>query len=64
MILSRVFRGKFLAGLKRLYRGKKLYSAGPATALADSTQFSRLIRRLYRHDWVVYAKPEERDAVQ
>src|SRR5207249_1315542 len=56
-ILSRVFRGKFLAGLKRLYRGKKLYFAGPAAALADSTQFSKLIHRLHRHDWVVYAKP-------
>jgi predicted RNA-binding Zn-ribbon protein involved in translation (DUF1610 family) len=56
-ILSRVFRGKFLAGLKHLYRSKKLRCAGPATALADSTQFSKLIRRLHRHDWVVYAKP-------
>src|SRR6266849_2950441 len=56
-VLSRVFRGKFLAGLKRFYRDKKLYCAGPATALADSTQFSKLIRRLHRHDWVVYAKP-------
>ena len=54
---SRVFRGKFLAGLKRLYRSKKLYCAGPATALANSKQFSKLIRRLHRHDWVVYAKP-------
>jgi predicted RNA-binding Zn-ribbon protein involved in translation (DUF1610 family) len=56
-ILSRVFRGKFLAGLKCLYRSKKLYCAGPAAALADSAQFSKLIRRLHRHDWVVYAKP-------
>src|SRR5229473_160681 len=56
-ILSRVFRGKFLAGLKRIYRNKKLHCAGPAAALADSAQFSKLIRRLYRHDWVVYAKP-------
>jgi hypothetical protein len=56
-ILSRVFRGKFLAGLKHLYRGKKLYCAGPAAALADSAQFSKLIRRLHHHDWVVYAKP-------
>jgi hypothetical protein len=56
-ILSRVFRGKFLAGLKRLYRGKKLRCAGPAAALADSAQFTQLIRRLHRHDWVVYAKP-------
>jgi hypothetical protein len=56
-ILSRVFRRKFLAGLKRLYRGKKLYCAGPAAALADSTPFAKRIRRLHRHDWVVYAKP-------
>jgi hypothetical protein len=56
-VLSRVFRGKFLAGLKRLYRSKKLYCAGPTAALADSAQFSKLIRRLHRHDWAVYAKP-------
>jgi hypothetical protein len=53
-ILSRVFRGKFLAGLKRLYRDKKLCCTGPATALAGSKQFSKLIHRLQRHDWVVY----------
>src|ERR1700758_5125905 len=56
-VLSRVFRGKFLAGLKRLHRHKKLQCAGPAAALADSWQFTQLIRRLHRHDWVVYAKP-------
>src|SRR5215467_1519351 len=56
-ILSRVFRGKFLAGLKRLYRGKKLYCAGPTATLADSAQFTKLIRLLHRHDWVVCAKP-------
>jgi hypothetical protein len=38
-ILSRVFRGKFLAGLRRLYRAKK-HCAGPAAALADAAQFS------------------------
>jgi len=56
-VLSRVFRGKFLTGLKRLYRRKKLHCAGPAAALADPRQFAKLIRRLHRHDWVVYAKP-------
>jgi predicted RNA-binding Zn-ribbon protein involved in translation (DUF1610 family) len=56
-VLSRVFRGKFLAGLKRLHRRKKLQCAGPAAALADSQQFAKLLRRLHRHDWVVYAKP-------
>jgi hypothetical protein len=56
-VLSRVFRGKFLAGLKRLYRRHKLRCAGPASALADPRQFGRLLRSLYKQDWVVYAKP-------
>jgi len=56
-VLSRVFRGKFLAGLKRLYHRKKLPCAGPAAALADQKQFAKLLRRLHHHDWVVYAKP-------
>jgi hypothetical protein len=56
-VLSRVFRGKFLAGLKCLYRSKKLQCAGPSAALADPRQFAQLIRRLHRQDWVVYAKP-------
>src|SRR5271157_3368570 len=56
-VLSRVFRGKFLASLKRLHRRKKLQCAGPAEALADQQQFAKLLRHLHRHDWVVYAKP-------
>ena len=57
MVLGRVFRGKFLAGLKRLYRSKKLHCAGPSATLADPQQFAQLLRRLHRQDWVVYAKP-------
>ena len=56
-VLSRVFRGKFLAGLKRLYRRKKLACAGPSATLADPQQFAQLLRRLHRQDWVLYAKP-------
>jgi predicted RNA-binding Zn-ribbon protein involved in translation (DUF1610 family) len=56
-VLSRVFRGKFLAGLKRLYGRKQLRCAGPATALADPKQFRRFLRQQHREDWVVYAKP-------
>jgi hypothetical protein len=56
-VLSRVFRGKFCAGLKRLYRRKQLRCAGPASALANPKQFGQLLRRLHRQDWVVYAKP-------
>ena len=56
-VLSRVFRGKFIAGLKRLYRRKQLRCAGPSAALADEKQFRQLLRRLHRQDGVVYAKP-------
>jgi Putative transposase len=56
-VLSRVFRGKFLAGLKRLHRSNKLQCAGPAAAIAHRQQFAKFLRRLHRHDWVVYAKP-------
>jgi len=56
-VLRRVFRGKFLAGLKRLYRRKQLRCAGSSAPLADEKQFRQLLRRLHRHDWVVYAKP-------
>jgi ssDNA-binding Zn-finger/Zn-ribbon topoisomerase 1 len=56
-ILSRVFRGKFCDGLKRLYRQNRLRCAGPAALLADPRQFRQLLRRLHRQDWVVYAKP-------
>jgi len=56
-VLSRVFRGKFLAGLKRLYRNKELDCAGPSATLADPQQFAQLLRRLHRQDCIVYAKP-------
>src|SRR3974390_2423976 len=47
----------FLAGLIRLQRRNKLQCGVPAAALADPQQFAKLLRRLHRHDWVVYAKP-------
>jgi len=55
-VLSRVFRGKFCASSKRLYRRNQLRCAGPAATLAEPKQFRRLLRRLHRQDWVVYAK--------
>jgi hypothetical protein len=56
-VLSRVFRGKFLAGLKSLSRRHKLRCWGPASPLADPRQFARLLRSAHAQDWVVYAKP-------
>ena len=62
-VLSRVFRGKFLDALKRHYRRHKLLCAGPSLGLAESHEFHRLIRSLYKKDWVVYAKPAFGDPI-
>jgi len=56
-VLGRVFRGKFCARLKRLYRRGQLHCSGPASLLANPNEFRKLLRRLHRQDWVVYAKP-------
>lgn len=49
--LSRVFRGKFVAGLEALRRADRL-----AGLVATPADWQRLKQRLYLHDWVVYAK--------
>jgi hypothetical protein len=55
-VLSRVFRGKFVAGLKRAFRQKKLVFHGPCLPLAHEKAFHAFLRTLFREDWVVYAK--------
>jgi len=56
-VLSRVFRGKFVAGLKRLARQKKLGFHGNLQPLSQPSRFHAFLRQLFRQDWVVYAKP-------
>ncbi len=56
-LLSKVFRGKFLDGLARLYERQDLDLRGPCTPLADPEAFRLLKDHLYRKGWVVYAKP-------
>jgi hypothetical protein len=55
-VLSRVFRGKFVAGVKRLFRQKKLGFHGNLRPLAEPKLFRSFLRLLFRNDWVVYAK--------
>jgi Putative transposase/Transposase zinc-binding domain len=55
-VLRKVFRGKFIAGLKRLRKSGKLCRNGPAALLTDPKQFAKLLRRLHLRRWVVYAK--------
>lgn len=55
-VLSKVFRGKFVAGLKRLFRRRKLSFHSSLKSLADSKMFRGFLRQLFRREWVVYAK--------
>jgi Putative transposase/Transposase zinc-binding domain len=55
-VLSRVFRGKFVAGLRRAFRQDKLVFFGPCQPLMQERAFSVFLRTLFREDWVVYAK--------
>jgi hypothetical protein len=55
--LSRVFRGKFAAGLKQLFEDDKLQFHGSLVDLAAPGCFASFLRQLFRQDWVVYAKP-------
>jgi Putative transposase/Transposase zinc-binding domain len=55
-VLSRVFRGKFVAGLKRAFRQNKLAFPGSLKWLAEEKAFHAFLRPLFRQDWVVYAK--------
>lgn len=55
-VLSRVFRGKFLAGLIRLRERGQLTFAGRLSSLQTDAAFRRWCRKLSRSEWVVYAK--------
>jgi ribosomal protein L37AE/L43A len=56
-VLSRVFRGKFLAGLRTAFKRGRLRFPGRSAALARPGRFDRLIAQTVRTEWVVYAKP-------
>jgi hypothetical protein len=54
--LSQVFRGKFVAGLKRAFDSGALAVAGSTTALANARERTALLAALRARPWVVYAK--------
>jgi ribosomal protein L37AE/L43A len=56
-VLSRVFRGKFLAGLRTAFQRGRLRFPGRSAALARPGRFDRLIAQTVRTEWVVDAKP-------
>jgi Putative transposase/Transposase zinc-binding domain len=55
-VLSRVFRGKFLAFLKNAFRKGKLQFHGQLSVLNEKSAFDALLDPLYDREWVVYSK--------
>jgi Putative transposase/Transposase zinc-binding domain len=56
-VLSRLFRGKFLAGLRQAYDRGELCCHGRLAALAEPSAFAAWLTPLYQQEWVVFAKP-------
>ncbi len=56
-VLSQLFRGKFLAGLRTAHRQQQLVLDGTLEALREPTALAAFLRPLYDKAWVVYSKP-------
>jgi putative transposase/transposase-like zinc-binding protein len=56
-VLGRVFRGKYLAELRRAHAGRRLRLPGRLAGLADPAAFHAWLAPVRAKDWVVYAKP-------
>jgi hypothetical protein len=55
-VLGKLFRGKFLAGLKKAYQAGQLTLTGSVMHLGDPRAFQQLLQQLYSQNWIVYAK--------
>lgn len=56
-VLSRLFRGKFLALIEKARQRGKLRLNGSIAELREPARWRALINKLYHKAWVVYAKP-------
>ena len=55
-VLSRVFRGKYMAELKSLYKDNKLEFHGSSEKYRNSYSFKELLNICYDKDWVPHCK--------
>ncbi len=55
-VLSRLFRGKYLAYLRQAYRNGRLVLAGQLKHLSEPRAWRALLEPIGKIDWVVYAK--------
>jgi hypothetical protein len=56
-VLRRVFRGKFVDGLKSAFQHGQLRFSGDLALLAQPKTFASWLRPLFRKHWLVYSKP-------
>jgi len=56
-VLRRVFRGKFVDGLKAPFQRGQLHLSGNLAPLAQPKFFAAWLRPLFRKHWVIYSKP-------
>jgi hypothetical protein len=56
-VMAKLFRGKFLDGLRKLFETGELRLDGSCRELRDPQAFRILLDSLYRKDWIVYCKP-------
>lgn len=61
-VLSKKFKGKFIAYLQRSYFNKELRFMGEIEELSKADVFLLLMEGLRQKDWVVYCKPPFRSA--
>lgn len=61
-VVSRLFRGKFLAHLKKAYDKGRISFPGNIAPLKEQSSFKALLNTLYGQEWNVYCKPPLRDA--
>lgn len=59
-ILSRVFRGKFLALLKKAYLEEQLKFEGEIAPLKQAKNFKQLLDLLYNKEWIVYCEKSQK----
>ncbi len=55
-VLSAVFKGKFLEGLKKLYSSGDLYLPDNGNSPLDPDTFQSFLDSLYAKDWIVFSK--------
>ena len=56
-VLRRVFRGKFVDALQLRFQQHQLIFPGSLRPLQHEKAFRAFLRPLFRHPWIVYAKP-------